>query len=489
MASRLNTVPAFGVRAPSGGTSGGGDCAASYLTGATNEELTVGGGVEAVVGGFVFDPAQAPNRDLFFRTFETLVYTAGVAPESRIRLYDRGAPLSPTAGTLVAELVNTSVQNNPFTQVSAGLLLDPTTPSLGTIVDALRMYEIRALFDDADSLLVRWAGLEIVCPGTVAPTNIVAPLATGTVEIGQVLSVIPGVWAGAPTSYTYQWQRDGVDIVGETSTTYTVVAADIGPGTAGVGTGITCLVTATNAAGSSAPTPSNALVFDDATYLPATTIGVSSVGVTLVGAEVDEWDSSLGGIATTLTAPSASQRPLYSPTGGPGSRPLITGDGVTDALLGPLTKGSAFDDYEWGGVARLVTVGAAGDRVVCYGVGVVSRFHLNERNAGTYRITVSGGANVEPLLDSTTALRHWSGDAEPTTSTINMRRDGVVEATAAPATVTSRPDGETLSLFADGAGTTNSNSELMAFYCGPYLTPDQRTHLRALLTYHTGVAC
>lgn len=141
--------------------SGAGGAGASYLTGATNEELTVGGGVEAVVGGFVFDPTQSPGRSFYFRGFETLVYTAGAAPVSRIRLYDRGAPLSPTAGTLVAELVNTTVQNNPYTQVSAAFLLDPTTPSLGTIVDALRMYEIRALFDDADSLLVRWACLEI----------------------------------------------------------------------------------------------------------------------------------------------------------------------------------------------------------------------------------------------------------------------------------------------------------------------------------------
>lgn len=157
---RLTTVPAIGVRpptAPSPSTAS----TASYLTGATNEELAVGGGVEAVVGGFVIDPGNSPGQSLYFRGFETLVYTSGVAPESRIRLYDRGAPLTPTAGTLVAELINTTVQNNPFTAVTAAFLLDPTTPSLGTLVDALRMYEIRALFDDADSLLVRWAGLEI----------------------------------------------------------------------------------------------------------------------------------------------------------------------------------------------------------------------------------------------------------------------------------------------------------------------------------------
>ena len=316
------------------------------------------------------------------------------------------------------------------------------------------------------------------------PSVLVAPVASGTVEIGQTLSTTDGSWTNSPTSYSYQWQRDGVDISGETSATYTVVAADIGPGTAGIGTGITCLVTANNAAGASSPSASNALVFAHATYLADTAIGISTAGVTLVGSDVDEWASSLGGISVTLTAPSASQRPAYSATGGPGSRPLITGDGTDDVLTGTLTKGSAFDDYEWGGVARLVAHVSAGDRWVAYGVGSVSRFHISERAGGTYRITVSGGANVEPLLDSTTALLHWSGDATP--STINARRTGVVEATAS-ATVTSRSDGETLSVFADGAGTNASNSELMAFYCGPILTSDQRTHLRALLTYHTGV--
>lgn len=140
---------------------GGGGTGASYLTGATNEESVTPGGTEVVVGGFVFDPGESPGRSAYFRAFETLVYTAGASPTSRVRLYDRGAPGTPTAGTLVAELTNSGNVNVPYTQVSAAFTTDPTTPSLGVIVDAVRMYEIRVLFTDADSLLVRWAGLEI----------------------------------------------------------------------------------------------------------------------------------------------------------------------------------------------------------------------------------------------------------------------------------------------------------------------------------------
>lgn len=147
----------------SSGGGGGGGTNASYLTGATNEESLTGGGTEVVVGGFVYSPAHAHGMGhaTRFRAFETLVYTSGSSPTARVRLYDRGAPGAPTAGTLVAELTNSGNVNVPYTQLSAAFATDPTTPSLGVIVDAVRMYEIRVLFTDADSLLVRWAGLEI----------------------------------------------------------------------------------------------------------------------------------------------------------------------------------------------------------------------------------------------------------------------------------------------------------------------------------------
>lgn len=85
------------------------------------------------------------------------------------------------------------------------------------------------------------------------PTNTVAPVASGVVRIGELLSTTDGTWTGTPTpTYAYQWTRDGVDIGGATSSTYTVVAADISAQ-------ITCEVTATGPGGTSAPEASNAL--------------------------------------------------------------------------------------------------------------------------------------------------------------------------------------------------------------------------------------
>lgn len=77
----------------------------------------------------------------------------------------------------------------------------------------------------------------------VAPSNISAPIASGTAQDGQVLTTTNGVWAGStPITYTYQWRRNGSNIASATASTYTLVAAD-------VGTNVDCMVTATNAYG------------------------------------------------------------------------------------------------------------------------------------------------------------------------------------------------------------------------------------------------
>ena len=70
--------------------------------------------------------------------------------------------------------------------------------------------------------------------------------------VGTVVSCTTGNWVGTPTSYTYQWKRDGTTNLG-TAANYTLIAADVG------GHSITCVVTATNATGSTAASPSNAI--------------------------------------------------------------------------------------------------------------------------------------------------------------------------------------------------------------------------------------
>ena len=80
--------------------------------------------------------------------------------------------------------------------------------------------------------------------GDLLPNNTIPPILSGTFEVGEIVSCSNGTWTGTtPITYSYQWKLDGVDIGGATSSTYTIVLADDTKT-------LTCLVTATNAAGS-----------------------------------------------------------------------------------------------------------------------------------------------------------------------------------------------------------------------------------------------
>lgn len=92
----------------------------------------------------------------------------------------------------------------------------------------------------------------ISAPPAEPPVNTVAPVMSGSYIVGQTLSVTNGTWTGSGISYSYQWRRDGVDIVGATNSTYTLVSADDSKV-------IACNVTATNTAGS-ASVLSNAII-------------------------------------------------------------------------------------------------------------------------------------------------------------------------------------------------------------------------------------
>lgn len=85
-----------------------------------------------------------------------------------------------------------------------------------------------------------------------SPVNTVAPAITGTASVGSVLTCSQGTWLGSPSSYGYQWQRNGTNIAGQTANTYTVVTAD-------AGTTVGCVVTATNSFGSRSATATIAI--------------------------------------------------------------------------------------------------------------------------------------------------------------------------------------------------------------------------------------
>jgi hypothetical protein len=76
----------------------------------------------------------------------------------------------------------------------------------------------------------------------LAPINTTLPVITGTAQQGENLFCSTGSWVNVPVSYAYQWKRDGANIGGATTNSYTPTIFD-------VGVQLTCVVSATNTGG------------------------------------------------------------------------------------------------------------------------------------------------------------------------------------------------------------------------------------------------
>jgi hypothetical protein len=89
-----------------------------------------------------------------------------------------------------------------------------------------------------------------VTAAVTIPVNSAPPVITGTLIVGNALSVSNGTWSGNPTSFTYQWFWDdtSIAITGATASTYTLQSTDVGHT-------IHATVTAVNSGGSSIPSP------------------------------------------------------------------------------------------------------------------------------------------------------------------------------------------------------------------------------------------
>lgn len=125
-----------------------------------------------------------------------------------------------------------SVSLEPGTyQVRAGLCLGFSMGDSGCMGDrSYRWYGGTSKLD-ATSVAVKSA----VTTGTIditfpAEATFAAPdvSVSGDAVVGATLTAKPGTWSLTPDQVTYQWQRDGSDIGGATSSTYLVAAADAG---------------------------------------------------------------------------------------------------------------------------------------------------------------------------------------------------------------------------------------------------------------------
>lgn len=117
------------------------------------------------------------------------------------------------------------------------------------------------------------------------PVNTVLPVISGSTSVGSTLTCTTGTWTNSPSSYTYQWQRDAVNISGATSAGYVIVSGDQGHV-------IACRVVATNVAGNAGATASGITIPASPinTVLPAIT-GATTLAATLTCSQ-GTWSNS-----------------------------------------------------------------------------------------------------------------------------------------------------------------------------------------------------
>lgn len=241
--------------------------------------------------------------------------------------------------------------------------------------------------------------------------------------------------ATAASYSSLQWYADASPIVGETALTYVVDRADVT-----IGPDITCRAT-----GSGGSADSNAL-----SYYPTQDyrdVWDAAYGVTLVGSDVDSWESAGVG-ANTLTAAASSNRPAFTASDADFSgEPSVVFDGALEYLRkASMSMGGSLSCFVTGGVLRVDSGVVNNDRIADY-----NSTHLLRVSVGAGSPYVSATSNSVATTDIRAASRCVVGAAQyGVTQSIYV--SGVAEDT--DANVTSGP-ADSLP-FAVGGSTTGT---------------------------------
>ncbi|MCF6364123.1 MAG: putative Ig domain-containing protein [Gammaproteobacteria bacterium] len=105
------------------------------------------------------------------------------------------------------------------------------TASSYTLVtaDALKNLRIVVTADDGNGSADQAGISTYIVVTNAAPVNTVLPVISGTAAVGSTLSSATGTWTdadGDTPTYSYQWKVDGTNIVGATSSSYTLTTAE-----------------------------------------------------------------------------------------------------------------------------------------------------------------------------------------------------------------------------------------------------------------------
>lgn len=344
------------------------------------------------------------------------------------------------------------------------------------------------------------------------------PVISGTAQYGSTLSVNTSTWstvpAYAPTSYSYQWNRNGVAITGATNSTYVLVGADVGQL-------ITCTVSGVNGRG---PTPyttasvtpkpvASGLTLLDTTLTP-TDPAFSTLTANANGTFSASWTTSTN--ATDYTVSSSSGTVSYTSgttsatgSGASGSFTVyVSAVNTSKKVLISWTASPGATDYDlsWTGAATgsinttstsyTLTIGSVGGQLNVvltpkYNtlVGVTQSGNITAANKYSNTISQSTTVPIVPTItlgaatsDSTSVTLNWtstnqssytiSGDitgsgTTATTATIT----GLVADTTYNYTVTiTSSTGNTASQTSSIRTTGSAPSSVAASYTGTVLT-------------------
>jgi hypothetical protein len=202
-------------------------------------------------------PAPAPAVLVTGRTAEELAQMAALSVGAQVILDFNGAGSIGARGG-----AGTSIEENTAARDAhlAALGYDPAAPSgpptapdpAGAVRSADGPIKGRAtrMSSLAAGIITDLSDIP-GAPPTSAPINVDVPHAS---QSGATLNCTMGNWQQTPTGYAYAWTIDGA--AAGTAADYTVTPADVGKSA-------TCIVTATNAVGSTAAPPSNAVTITD----------------------------------------------------------------------------------------------------------------------------------------------------------------------------------------------------------------------------------